>query len=482
MSTNLLDALRLLREPVPEEKKRLLRERWDSLDPRWRTPAQGFGQKATGCGATIGVHPRCDFDCTGCYLGSGANQIRPLARDATFRQIDRLRAHLGPKGNVQITDGEVTLLPADDLIAILLYARQAGLLPMVMTHGDAFRRTPGLLERLMIEGALTEVSIHIDSTQRGRMGYRSARDEISLFPLRDEFADMIRTARKTIGRPLRAAMTLTIERSNLDAVPGVVEWGLRNRDAFGMLSFQPLAQVGRTQEDLEGVSVDELWDRIMPILRSHGLDCAAPARFLFGHPSCSRIEPMGVYQRLGEPPRLFPIVRDDHPEDSAVMARFLMLGMGGINYRDDTRLERVCRTLGVIRADPAWFLGPVVGWVRARLEALGTSLSGLAIDALRGRVRLDGFSVVSHHFMSPAEMVTSEGRERLDACVFRLPIDGEMVPMCRVNAGGVREAFYANIPPRRAEDRDVKRDHVPCTDLNSDIVVSDRGEHRSCGQ
>ena len=121
-----LRALGLLREPIPEEKKRLMRDRWESLDPRWRFPIQGFGQKATGCGATIGVHPRCDFDCTGCYLGSEANRIKPVGRDEAFRQLDALRAWLGPKGNVQITDGEVTLLPLDELIGILRHARAIG--------------------------------------------------------------------------------------------------------------------------------------------------------------------------------------------------------------------------------------------------------------------------------------------------------------------------------------------------------------------
>jgi hypothetical protein len=42
-------------------------------------------------------------------------------------------------------------------------------------------------------------------------------------------------------------------------------------------------------------------------------------------------------------------------------------------------------------------------------------------------------------------LATETGKARLDACVFRLPVNGEMVPMCQVNAGGVRERFYAGI-------------------------------------
>jgi hypothetical protein len=144
-------------------------------------------------------------------LGTDANQVRPESLDAIFRQVDNLRAWLGPKGNVQITDGEVTLRPAGDLVAILRYARQLGLIPMLMTHGDSFRRCPGLLERLMTEGGPTEVSIHVDTTQRGRLGVKQPTGGVALRPLREEFADMIRTARRRTGLPLRAATTLTLQ-------------------------------------------------------------------------------------------------------------------------------------------------------------------------------------------------------------------------------------------------------------------------------
>src|SRR5262245_66179265 len=99
-------AVSLLRHPVPPEKQRLLRERWSALDPRWRTPGQGFGQQATGCGATIGLHPGCDFACTGCYLGEDANHARRIGLDETFRQLDRLRAWLGPTGHAPLTHRE----------------------------------------------------------------------------------------------------------------------------------------------------------------------------------------------------------------------------------------------------------------------------------------------------------------------------------------------------------------------------------------
>ena len=179
----------LFRDPATAEKRGLLADRWSGLDPALRLPGQGLGQKTTGCGATIGTQPRCDFACTGCYLGREANHIPALPTAAILRQLDELRRWLGPKSNVQITDGEVTLRPVEELVEILRYARSIGVVPMVMTHGDSFRRRPGLLERLMTEGGLTEVSIHVDITQRGREGYPVAKSEQELMPLREELAE-----------------------------------------------------------------------------------------------------------------------------------------------------------------------------------------------------------------------------------------------------------------------------------------------------
>jgi hypothetical protein len=441
--TSLVRALRLLRHPIPPEKQRLMDARWAALDPRWRTPGQGLGRQATGCGATIGIHPGCDFACTGCYLGMGANQARRSPQDETFRQLDRLRVWLGPKGNAQITDGEVTLLPAEELIEILRYSRRIGLIPMLMTHGDGFRRRPGLLERLMIDGGLTELSIHVDTTQRGRLGYRNPRDERALEPLRDEFAAMVRAARRRTGLPLRAAMTLTITGDNLGAVAHVVEWCFRNRDVFGLLSFQPVAQVGRTCEGLPSVTVGALWDQIQSALTPYGSTRRSPGVLTFGHPDCTRLELFVAYEHAGSRPRVLEIVRTGSREDEEVLDAFFARGLGGVNFRDDRALERVCRATGILLSDPRWMFGPLRRWLLGRLADLGTSVPRLAWDALRDTVRVSSFAVVSHHFMSPAELAAPTGKDRLAACLFRVPIGEDLVPMCRVNAGGVRETFYA---------------------------------------
>lgn len=437
--------MELFRDPATAEKRALLARRWAGLDPALRLPGQGLGQQATGCGATIGIQPRCDFACTGCYLGHEANHVPALPTATILRQLDELRRWLGPKSNVQITDGEVTLRPVEELMEILRYARAIGVIPMVMTHGDNLRRRSGLLERLMVEGGLTEISIHVDITQRGRDGYRLPKSELELMPLRDEFAAMVRAARRRTGRPLRAAMTLTVTRGNLPQIADVVRWLVRNRDAFSLVSFQPLAQVGRTRKDQRGVTADALWREVGRATADFGLALDGTGPMHFGHTECTRFVTLLALARPGEEPRLFRAFRDE-PEDVDILRELFAYGLGGVAFRDDRPVEKAARFLGMVRTAPGFLLGRARRWAdgRFRREA-GLSLRRLCFDSLRGRLRLDGFTLTSHHFMSPEETRTPVGRERLAACVFRLPYRGEMVPMCRMNAEGVRERFYAEI-------------------------------------
>lgn len=169
--------LGILRQPVLEETRANLARSRARVPARFQGPRQMLGRGGNGCGATIGALPRCDFACVGCYLGEAANRTPAAPLDEIKAQIRELRPSLGNGGNLQLTDGEFTLRPVEEIIELLRYARSLGLIPMLMTHGDRFRRRPEMLERLVVEGGLAEVSIHIDTTQRGRLGaaYKHAR-------------------------------------------------------------------------------------------------------------------------------------------------------------------------------------------------------------------------------------------------------------------------------------------------------------------
>lgn len=437
------------RHPVHPETAGHLRALWRELPRELQGPGQMFGRQTEGCAATIGVEPRCDFACTGCYLGEGANSVPPLAFRAVREQLDHIRGDVGRFGNVQITDGEVTLRPARELVRILAYARSIELEPMVMTHGDGFRRRPGLLERLVVEGGLREVCFHVDTTQRGRRGVARADGEADLDFVRAELAALVRRVRASTGQPLRAASTITVTRENLADVPGIVRWFVRNADVFRVASFQPAAAVGRTRAGVGGgVDVEALWDGIAD---GAGLprDRADRGRVTFGHPACTRGLLGLVVERPGSAPTYHPW-RDsasarDERDVLAYLDRF-----GGVGLRSEGRAVLAARLAGMVAAAPGLALGRAAPYFARLLGRLAADPARLALELARGRARVHGLALVSHHFMGADELATPAGKERLAACTFRVPVGGRMVSMCEVNAAGHRERLYAGARSERA--------------------------------
>ena len=413
--------------PAQETARSALAAAWARLPESLRGPTQFLGRHYAGCGATIGAMPKCDFACAGCYLGEDANAAKPRSLAEIQQQLRVLRQWLGPAGNVQITDGEVSLRNEVEVIEMIRYAREIGLVPMLMTHGETFRRKPGLLERLMVQGGLTEVSIHIDTTQRGRRdGYALARIESELDPLRAQFAAMIRSARKTTGRRLEAASTVTVTRQNLDGVAGIVRCLLANADAFKMVSFQPLADVGRTDRNLRGVTPDELWQKIA---EGAGDPEIGRGEGWLGHPACSRfVQGFAVNRGLEGSPRLFPLYRRDQPDEMRALKE-LLDRLGGTSFRLDNGGQALRRLGGLAAKHGVFMLTRWLPQVWKLWRRMGT-------------LRANYFCIVSHRFMSAAETTTPEGQERLDVCAFKVPINGRLESMCAVNALGLREEFY----------------------------------------
>lgn len=407
------------------ETRRALAAAWAELPPVLRLPTQFLGRHYAGCGATIGAMPRCDFSCRACYLGKDANSARPLALSAVKAQMRALREWLGPGGNLQLTDGEITLRQDAELIELIAYAREIGLVPMLMTHGETFRRRPGLLERLVAEGGLGEVCFHVDSTMRGRRdAYAHARNESDLMGLRAEFADLVRAVRRHTGRRLDAASTMTVTQDNLAEVPAVLRWFLANADAFKMVSFQPLAKVGRSESGLAGVTAEDLWQRIAEGAADPDL---ARGTGYFGHPACSRFV-QGVAIRRGERVRLVPLYRQDDSADMALLSD-LLTRLGGVSVRLDSPLRGALKIAGIALRQAAFFARHLVPYLYRLARRAGS---------WRGYY----FCVVSHHFMSAEELPTPLGQERLASCSFRVALDGRLQPMCAVNAQGLRDAVY----------------------------------------
>jgi hypothetical protein len=240
-------------------------------------------------------------------------------------QMLALRETLGNAGNLQLTDGEVTLRPETEVIELLRYARSIGLIPMLMTHGDSFRRRPGLLERLM--------------------------------------------------------------RENLGGVSDVMRWLAQNADAFRMLSFLPIAQVGRTEGRLRcGVAVESLWREIERGLIGHVAEPATMERGhkWLGHPACNRFVHGIVVREKGRRPRFYPARYHVDPMDERVVDTFLAR-VGGITFRADSRAERIARLCALVLHAPGFAARnvlPYAGhWLRRVGNGSARSYAGIQRDA-----------------------------------------------------------------------------------------------------
>ncbi|MEM9073664.1 MAG: hypothetical protein AAGE52_34560 [Myxococcota bacterium] len=401
-----------------------------------RTQWHGVG--TAGCAATHSVHEACDFGCTACYLGREANRTVPASFATVAGQLDAIRAALGPAGNVQITSGEVTLLPREDLARIVRYAKGIGLDPMVMSHGQTFLRDPSYLE-FLVRAGLEKVGLHVDVTQRGRPGHSRPQRERELHEVRDRLAQAVRRVRRRTGRPLAAAHTVTVTEANQGDIGEVVRWTLRNSDVFRMLSFQPTAEVGRTRERETGGAT--VWNSVT---REVGRPLS-PHTFTMGHPACNRLC-LAFVVRFGERVEVLEVAREGAPVD----ARFLdRLGAGAFRhfYLDGaTRAEAVGRVLGVLARSPEYaFSFPL--YALYRLVGEVAWLPQFLRAAARGDASVRPFVFVVHDFMSARELETDEGRERLAACVFRVPVEGRMVSMCKLNGSGLRDALYGDLVP-----------------------------------
>ena len=68
-STSARTLYQLVRNPVSSQTSNQLAKIWSELKPEFRTDQQMVGRHEEGCGATIGVMPRCDFPASVVILG-----------------------------------------------------------------------------------------------------------------------------------------------------------------------------------------------------------------------------------------------------------------------------------------------------------------------------------------------------------------------------------------------------------------------------
>jgi hypothetical protein len=433
----------LLRQPIAEEKRALLDRRWADLPEELRTDWQALGRQIVHCGYTMGA-PYCSFGCTHCYLPKNANRA-PLPSLAEMKaQIDANARLIGPNGGLQITGGDVVDAyfragRQDELVDVVRYATGAGVVPMLMTHGQLLLENPGYLDRLVLEGGLRKLAVHIDMTQAGRPGFpvRQLRSEVDLHPLRAAFVDLILGSRRRTAKPLQAAHTVTVTERNLNSVGEIVRWLCAERRrlrAFSMISLQTEADVGRTRFSGHPVTPEATWDEVV---KGVGMPLTRGALWV-GHPDCSSITTVLVDGERGPRVELFGA--------DAASRRFLaalLRVFGGVGSRGASNLEANVQRLALLLRHPSMLL-EAVRFARslARRAEFGADF---VWRLLSGRVGT--LNVVLHNFMSEDQVQSNDPivAKRLAACSFQGAVlrDGlwRAVPMCGMNARE-RETIY----------------------------------------
>ena len=217
--------------PVPPGAPLAAARRRMEATGQWH-PLQSMGRRfAMGCVA-LEVTQRCNLDCTLCYLSDHSEAVRDLPLPELFRRIDRIRNHYGPNTDVQVTGGDPTLRPRDELAAIVRRIRDRGMRPALLTNG--IKATPGLLAQLSQAG-LVDVAFHVDMTQ-GRAGFAT---EAALNAVR---LDYIAGA---AGLDLAVMFNTTVFDGNFAQIPALAGFFVAQAARVRLASFQLQADNGR---------------------------------------------------------------------------------------------------------------------------------------------------------------------------------------------------------------------------------------------
>lgn len=345
---------------------------------------------------SLEITQRCNLDCTLCYLSESSEAVRDLPLEEIFRRIDRIHEHYGPGTDVQVSGGEPTLRPRDELVAIVARLKSLGLRASLFTNG--IRATRELLADLAQAG-LSEVAFHVDTTQQ-RAGYAT---EADLDALRDTYIDRAR------GLPIGVFFNTTVHAGNFDQLEGLAAFFVARADVVRFASFQLQADTGR---GTLGQRADAIGQRTVTERLQRGARAALSTDVLSaGHRDCNRNMVMLVINGRAY----------DAFADSAFVQRFM----------------EATRTVRIDRATPRQGLRSLALAALRRPGLLLPTLARLAAfawrakrDLLAARGRVHKLTFFLHNFMDACQL----DDERLDACVFMAMTQDGPLSMCAYNA------------------------------------------------
>lgn len=366
------------------------------------TGNQVLGRKlALGC-AAVEITQRCNLDCTLCYLSEHSESVRDIPIEEVYRRLDEVRRQYGPKTHVQITGGDPTLRKHHELIAIVRYARRAGLYPALFTNGIAATRQ---LLRQLANAGLCDVAFHVDTTQQ-RHGYET---EADLNTLRLEYIQRSR------GLGLMVIFNTTVHQGNYLQLPGLVRFFVRNADVIGLVSFQLQADTGRGAWGKRNavISLETVRNRI---------DSACGRRLPWdmvqvGHPRCHSYMPALVVND-----HVYPLIENQQWYND------FLDDFSGVNADRHSSIPGFClQYLYKLSISPKW-------WYRA-CTCLFRHIRRAGADLFKARGKVHKLSIFIHNFMDADNL----DQERIDACSFMIMTAEGPVSMCAHNAN--RDAY-----------------------------------------
>ncbi len=356
---------------------------------------QSMGRRfAMGCVA-LEVTQRCNLDCTLCYLSDHSEAVRDLPLPELFRRIDMIRDHYGPNTDVQVTGGDPTLRPRDELAAIVARIRDRGMRPALLTNG--IRATPDLLAQLGQAG-LVDVAFHVDMTQ-GRAGFAT---EAALNAIRLDYIA------RAAGLELAVMFNTTVFDGNFSQIPALAGFFVAQAAQVRLASFQLQAATGR---GTAGASTTPITiESVSAQLRA---GTGAPLRLAMpvGHGGCNRYAMTAVVNGA---------VHDLY-DDDAVLAG-LLDASAGTEFDRRRPWRAVAALAGALLARPG-VVARTLPWATRKLWAMRR-------DLLAARLRVHKLSFFLHDFMDAGCLDC----ERIDACVFSVATAAGPVSMCLHNA------------------------------------------------
>ena len=382
-------------------------QRQPQADPRaelaWRMqrtgqwlPGQTAGRRWGVACVSLEITQRCNLDCTLCYLSESSEALLDFPLDEIYRRIDLILAHYGPGTDVQVSGGEPTLRPRDELIAIVRRITQRGLRASLFTNGILAGR--GLLQDLA-EAGLCEVAFHVDLTQQ-RAGYAS---EAELNALRLGYIARAR------GLPIGVFFNTTVFDANRAEIPMLAAFFVAQAGAVRFASFQLQADTGRGVLGARDGAID--------------------------NPSVAAALQQGAGTPLG-----FDVLAAGHQACNQSAVLLLINGRAYDAFADKAFIQRFMRETAALRIDrrtpgqglrslalamlrrPGLLLA-TLGWLR-RLAWLARA------DLWAGRGRVGKLTFFTHNFMDACAL----DADRIDACVFMAITQDGPLSMCAFNA------------------------------------------------